>query len=77
LGLAGTVKKIPTVGIAIGIIGRFLCSFAAGIVFFTSFSIDGIVGSAIYNGVYLIPEFIITAVVIYVLLKRKLLNIYM
>jgi thiamine transporter len=77
LGLAGTVKKIPIVGIAIGIIGRFLCSFAAGIIFFTSFSIDGIIGSAIYNGVYLIPEFIITSVVIYILLKRKLLNIYM
>jgi thiamine transporter len=77
LGLAGTVKKIPMVGIAIGIIGRFLCSFAAGIVFFTAFSINGIIGSAIYNGVYLIPEFIITAVVIYILLKRKLLNIYM
>jgi len=77
LGLAGALKKIPIVGIALGIIGRFLCSFAAGIVFFTSLSIDGIIGSAVYNGIYLIPEFIITAIVIYILLKRKLLNIYM
>ncbi len=77
LGLAGAVKKIPVVGIAIGIVGRFLCSFAAGIVFFTSFSIDGVIGSAIYNGVYLIPEFAITAIAIYILLKRKLLNVYM
>lgn len=77
LGLAGAIKKMPIVGIAVGIIGRFLCSFVAGIIFFTSFSIDGITGSAIYNGIYLIPEFIITAVVIYILLKRKLLNIYM
>jgi thiamine transporter len=77
LGLAGAVKKIPVVGIAIGIVGRFLCSFAAGIIFFTSLSIDGVLGSAIYNGVYLIPEFAITAVVIYILLKRNLLNIYM
>ena len=77
LGLAGAVKKIPIVGIAMGIIGRFLCSFAAGIVFFTSLSIDGIIGSATYNGIYLVPEFIITAIVIYILLKRKLLNIYM
>jgi thiamine transporter len=77
LGLAGAAKKIPVVGIAIGIIGRFLCSFAAGIVFFTSLSIDGITASAVYNGTYLIPEFIITTVVIYILLKRKLLNIYM
>jgi thiamine transporter len=77
LGLAGVFKKIPIAGVAVGIIGRFLCSFAAGIVFFTSLSIDGIIGSAVYNGIYLIPEFIITAIVIYILLKRKLLNIYM
>ena len=77
LGLAGAIKKIPIVGIAVGIVGRFLCSFAAGIIFFTSFSIDGIIGSATYNGIYLVPEFIITAIVIYILLKRKLLNIYM
>ena len=77
LGLAGAFKKLPAVGITVGIVGRFLCSFAAGIVFFTSFSIDGVVGSATYNGIYLIPEFVITAIVIYILLKRKLLNIYM
>ena len=77
LGLAGAIKKIPIVGIAVGIVGRFLCSFAAGMVFFTSFSIDGITASAVYNGTYLIPEFAITTIVIYILLKRKLLNIYM
>ena len=77
LGLAGAIKKIPIIGIAVGIVGKFLCSFAAGIIFFTSFSIDGIIGSATYNGIYLIPEFVITAIVIYILLKRKLLNIYM
>jgi len=76
LGLAGAMKKTPIVGIAVGIVGRFLCSFAAGIVYFTSFSIDGVIGSATYNGIYLIPEFIITAIVIYILIKRKLLNIY-
>jgi thiamine transporter len=76
LGLTGVFKKVPAVGIVIGIVARFLCSFAAGIVFFTSVSIDGFIGSATYNGVYLIPEFIITVIVIYILLKRKLLNIY-
>lgn len=77
LGLTGSIRKIPIIGVGIGIIGRFLCSFAAGIVFFTFFSIDGIIASALYNGSYLIPEFVITAIVIYLLLKRKLLNIYM
>jgi len=77
LGLAGSFRKIPIIGVAVGIVGRFLSSFAAGIVFFTSLSIDGIYASAVYNGTYLIPEFIISAIVIYIILKRKLLNIYM
>jgi thiamine transporter len=79
LGLAGLYKKIPAVGIGLGIFGRFLSSFFAGLFFFTDnpFSIEGIYASAAYNGTYLIPEFFITLVVIYILLKRKLLNIYM
>jgi thiamine transporter len=76
LGLAGAFQKVPLLGVGVGIVGRFLCSFAAGIIFFTTASIDGIIASAIYNGIYLIPEFVITAIVIYVLLKRKLLNVY-
>jgi len=35
LGLAGLFRKIPAVGIAIGIIGRFFSSFFAGLFFFT------------------------------------------
>ena len=79
LGLAGvSVKKNPIPGIAVGILGRFLCSFLAGIIFFSiTISLDSAWASAVYNGTYLIPEFIITSVVIFILLKRKLLNIYM
>ena len=77
LGLAGVFRRIPILGVAVGILGRFLCSFVAGVIFFTFLSIDGIVASAIYNGIYLIPEFAITVVVIYLLLKKKLLNIFM
>ena len=76
LGLAGLLRKVPIAGVAIGIFGRFLCSFAAGIIFFTTLNLDGVTFSAIYNGVYLIPEFIITTVIIYILLKRKLLDVY-
>lgn len=76
LGLAGFLRKIPLLGVAVGIIGRFLCSFASGIIFFEALSIDGVTASAIYNGIYLIPEFAITSVVIFLLLKRNLLKIY-
>jgi len=77
LGLAGAFKKIPLVGAAVGIAGRFVSSFVSGVIFFESFSINGFYASAIYNGTYLIPEFVITAIVIFVLLKRKLLNVYL
>jgi thiamine transporter len=80
LGLAGiSVKRNPIPGVAVGIAGRFLCSFLAGIIFFstTPISLDSIWASAIYNGTYLIPEFVITSVVIFILLKRRLLHVYM
>lgn len=79
LGLAGAFKRFPVVGVLVGIVGRFVCSFLAGIFFFTSdpFSWEGIYGSAVYNGTYLIPEFVITTIVIYILLRRKLLDVYL
>jgi thiamine transporter len=81
LGLAGLYKKIPGIGIGLGIFGRFLSSFFAGLFFFpvggNPFSIESAYASAVYNGTYLIPEFLITLVVIYILLQRKLLNVYM
>jgi thiamine transporter len=79
LGSAGLFKKVPVAGIALAIFGRFLSSFVAGLFFFTDnpFSIEGVYASAVYNGTYLIPELVITVVVIYILLQRKLLNIYM
>jgi len=79
LGLAGiSVKKNKIAGVAVGIVGRFLCSFAAGIIFFSNtVSVDSVWASAVYNGAYLIPEFAITAIVIFILLRRKLLQVYM
>jgi len=77
LGLAGVFRKIPAIGVIVGIVGRFLCSFVAGLVFFVSLSIDGAYDPAIYTGTNLIPEFIITAIVIFILFRRNLLKIYL
>jgi thiamine transporter len=77
LGIAGLFKKYSLVGVGVGVIGRFVCSFLSGIFFFTSPTIEGAVASAIYNGTYLIGEFIISAIVIYLLIKRKLIDIYL
>ena len=79
LGLAGVYRKIPAIGIILGIFGRFLSSFVSGLLFFTDnpFSVGGIYASAVYNGTYLIPEFIITLIVVYILLRRRILDIYL
>ena len=77
LGLAGLFKRYPLVGVGIGIIGRFVVAFLSGIIFFTSPTIEGAIASAIYNGTYLIGEFVISAIVIYILVKRGLIEIYL
>ena len=80
LGLAGAFKKQQVIGVGIGILGRFMCHFISGIIFFGQYAWEGwnvIAYSAAYNATYLVPEFIVSAIIILILLKRNLLNIYM
>ena len=80
LGLAGAFKKHPMVGVGVGIVGRFICHFTSGVIFFGQYAWEGwnvIAYSAAYNATYLVPEFIVSAIVMYILLKRNLLEIYM
>jgi thiamine transporter len=63
-----------------GITGRFLMHFVSGVVFFGIYAPEGmnpLVYSAIYNGSYLIPELVISGVMIYMLQKSKVLKIYL
>ena len=80
LGLAGAFRNRPVVGVSVGILGRFACHFVSGVVFFGQYAWAGwnvYAYSAAYNATYLVPEFIISSAVIFLLLKRNLLNIYM
>jgi thiamine transporter len=80
LGLAGFFKKIPILGVAVGITGRFICHFASGVIYFPMYAPEGmspILYSAIYNSAYLIPSAIVCAVTIGILQKSKILNIYL
>jgi len=80
LGLAGFFRKNPLFGVAAGILGRFVFHFISGVVFFWIYAppaMSPVLYSAIYNGSYLLGEFLISAVVIDVLAKRKLLEIYL
>ena len=80
LGLAGIFKKYPLVGVAVGMTGRFLAHFVSGVVFFAIYAPEGMdpaLYSAMYNGSYLLVEFIISAVIMYIAVKRRLLEIYL
>ena len=79
LGLAGVFRKVPLAGVGVGTVGRFLAHFASGIIFFASFAPAGmnpVVYSAIYNGSYMLVEFVVSAVIIYIIAKRGLIEIY-
>jgi len=80
IGLAGAFQKHPVVGVGVGMLGRFVCHFVSGVVFFGQYAWEGwnvIAYSAAYNATYLVPEFVISAVIIASLLKTNLLKIYM
>jgi thiamine transporter len=83
LGLAGFFRRmpwLPLVGVAVGIGGRFVCHFISGLVFFASYApagMDPAVYSATYNAWYLVPELFISEVVMLVLIRRKITELYL
>jgi thiamine transporter len=80
LGLAGLFKKYPLFGVGAGLLGRFVFHFISGVVFFWMYAppeIDSVLWSVIYNGTFILGEFLISAVVIDILVRRKLLEIYL
>jgi len=80
LGLAGVLRKYPLLGVSVGIAGRFLAHFVSGVWFFGMYAPEGmdpIVYSAIYNGSYLLVELAVSVIIIYIVAKRRLLEIYL
>ena len=80
LGLSGFFKKSPIIGVAVGVVGRFICHFISGLVFFATYAPAGeapAIYSAVYNGSFLSIEFVMTAIIIFVLEKRGIMKLYM
>ena len=80
LGLAGLFQKHPIAGVVTGIFGRFVCHFVSGIVFFAMYAPSGMnpaVYSAIYNGSYLVVELVFSIVIMYVLVRRGVVSMYL
>ncbi|MET3292942.1 UNVERIFIED_CONTAM: thiamine transporter [Brevibacillus sp. OAP136] len=78
VGFARPATGVPQLGkvwsfLFAGIAIRFLCHFTSGIVWFGSYAPEGMpvaTYSALYNLSYLVPEFIITGIVLTLLAKK-------
>jgi thiamine transporter len=80
LGLAGFFQTKPVLGSAIGIAGRFLMHFIAGAVYWAPIyapNLDPIAYSTVYNSSYLLPELVISGVILYLLQRSRILRAYM
>jgi thiamine transporter len=80
LGLAGFFRKKPVLGVGVGVAARFCSHFVSGVLFFASYAPAGVspfLYSALYNGGFLIPEFVITAGLMIVLVRVKALELYL
>src|SRR5467141_3495544 len=80
LGLAGFFQKIPILGVGVGIAGRFCSHFVSGVLFFASYAPAGVspfIYSAVYNGGFLIPEFVITVALMIALVRVRALERYL
>jgi thiamine transporter len=73
VGFAGYLRKKPILGACIGITGRFIIHVLSGVIFFASYAPEGISPwrySIVYNASYLIPEMIICAIVLSILMRK-------
>jgi len=80
LGLSGLFQNYPLVGVGLGISGRFISHVLSGVVFFSEYAPPGVsplIYSAVYNGSYLLGEFVVSAIFMYIIVKRGILKIYM
>ena len=80
LGLAALFKIRPLVGVTAASVMKFLAHFISGIAFWGMFApegVDPVVYSAIYNGSFMTGEFIISIILMYILVKKGLLEIYL
>jgi thiamine transporter len=78
LGLAGIFKETPLLGVVVSLTTRFLSHFLSGVIFFYMYAppgMDPMVYSAVYNGSYMLPELIISGIIVYLLIQRDVLNL--
>jgi len=74
LGVAGFMRSTPLVGVVVGSFLRFAAHTISGIIFFAQYAPEGmnvLDYSSIYNASFMLPETVITLVVIGLILARE------
>ena len=80
MALSGLFAKKGVVGISAGVavamVGRFLCHFASGVILWSTMDVfnNPYIYSLCYNGAYMLPEMILTVIGAVVLFKTKALD---
>jgi len=80
LGLAGLFKRFPIVGASMAISLRFVMHFVSGVVYWAPLyapELNPYFYSAVYNGSYLLPELVVSGIIIYALQRSRVLNVYL
>jgi thiamine transporter len=80
LGLAAFFPDRPILGSTIAIVCRFLIHFAVGAIWWAPAyvpNLNPIIYSASYNSSYLLPELVISGVLLYLLHKSKVIKAYL
>lgn len=81
LGLAGLFRsslKGVLLGTCLGIFGRFICHIISGVVVWASYAppeMNPFVYSTVYNGAYILPELVITLIIVGILYKPLIRNL--
>ena len=77
IGLAGVFKKQPIVGVVFALLLRYIAHVISGVMFFYMYAPEGVsplIYSITYNATYMIPEIISSAILIYLLVQRNVLD---
>jgi thiamine transporter len=80
LGLAAFFPNKPFLGASVAIMCRFWMHFISGVIWWAPIyapNVNPIVYSSVYNGSYLLPELVISGVILYLLYKSKALRAYL
>ncbi|NLO82452.1 MAG: energy-coupled thiamine transporter ThiT [Clostridiales bacterium] len=82
LGLAGLFRRRGIIGAMsgtfVGVLGRFICHVISGAVVFASYAPEGQnpwVYSMVYNGSFLLPELIMSMIIVGIIYKANIPNI--